>query len=47
MIKKKFKTPLYGTEFTVIIAESQESINKFFKIKTTNLPKIVTDGYTR
>lgn len=33
LLKKKFKTPLYGTEFTVIIYSSPEEMDKFFKKK--------------
>ena len=31
MVKKTFKTPLYGTEFTVIIYQKDSEINDFFK----------------
>jgi len=31
MISKKYKTPLYGTEFTIVIYNSIEEFNKKFK----------------
>jgi|AntRauTorckE5430_2_1112549.scaffolds.fasta_scaffold09999_4 hypothetical protein len=30
MISKKIKTPLYGTEFTVVIYNSEKEINDYF-----------------
>lgn len=33
LIKKKFKTPLYGVGFTIVLYSSPEEMDKFFKDK--------------
>ena len=40
MVKKTFKTPLYGTEFTVIIYQKDSEIN----LKITNPYKQATQA---
>lgn len=44
MIKKKFKTPLYGVPFTVIIYKEHSEIEKFFE-KSNFEPSKEHDGW--
>lgn len=45
LIKKRFKTPLYGTVFTVIVYSDQKDLDDIFKNKGGSFEHSLYDGF--